>query len=202
MELDVAGDVLAQLAHQRVALARRRDADGVGDPDAVHAHVGDRPVYREQIALRGAEGVLRGEAHLLAVLLDEADHRARLVDDLLDALAVGELAQDRGGAEEDVDTVDAGLDGDARVVHVAADVGEDLRAERQGGDGLAILVGLRAGDRGGQLDVLDTELVQGLGDLDLLLRGEMGAGELLALAERRVDDRVAVERHASSSRAK
>jgi len=42
-----------------------------------------------------------------------------------------ELAQGRRGAEEDVDPVRAGIDGDPRVIHVAAHVGEHLGPKRQ-----------------------------------------------------------------------
>ena len=39
VELDVAGNVMPQLDRERVALSRRRDPDGVRDPDPVHAHL-------------------------------------------------------------------------------------------------------------------------------------------------------------------
>lgn len=41
-------------------------------------------------------------------------------------LAVGVLPQVRGGANDDIDAVNTCLDGDSCVVHVAADVGENL----------------------------------------------------------------------------
>src|SRR6267143_1484720 len=193
VELDVATHVVAELDGERITLTRVRDADGVRDADAVHAHPVHRRVDLEEIALGRTEAVLAGEADFLAVVADERDHLARVFDDLVDALAMAELAQDRGRAEEDVDAVDAGLHGDARVVHVAADVRQHLRAERQGGDRPAVLEGLRGRHRGGQLDVFDPERVEQPRDGDLVRRCEMRVGELLPLAESRVDDREALD---------
>ena len=129
------------------------------------------------------------------MVLDEGDDVSRLADDLVHALAVRELAQEGRGAEQDVDARDAGLHGDARVVHVTAHVREDLRAKTERGDRPQVLERLRRRDRRRELDVLDPERVQRLGDLDLLFGGEVRVRELLALAERRVDDREALDRH-------
>ena len=76
------------------------------------------------------------------MLLDERDDFPGLSDDLVDTFAVAELAQDRRRPEEDVDPVDARLHGDARVVHMAANVGEDLRLQGKRRDRLAVLEGL------------------------------------------------------------
>src|SRR2546422_718901 len=130
VELDVAGDVVPQLHRERVAPAGRGDADGVGDTDPVHAHPVDRGVNLEEVALGRAEAVLGREADLLGVVADERDDLGGVGDDLVDALSVAELPQVRRRSEQDVDAVDAGLDRDARVVHVAADVRKHLRAER------------------------------------------------------------------------
>ena len=108
---------------------------------------------------------------------------------------MAELAQERGRPEEDVDPVDARLDGHPRVVHVAADVREHLRLQRERGDGAAVLERLWRSDRRGQLDVLDPELVEELGHRDLLGGREVRVRELLALAEGRVDDRKTLDRH-------
>src|SRR2546425_5415609 len=196
VELDVAVHVMAKLHRERVALARRRDPDGVSDAYTVHAHAVHGRVDPEEVALRRAEAVLAREAHLLAVVADEGDDLASVLDDLVDALPVAELAQVRRGPEEDVDTVDAGLDGDPRVVHVATHVRQDLRLQRKGRDGPAVLERLGRGDRRRELAVLDAELIEQLRDGDLLRRREMRVRELLPLAERGVDDREALDRHA------
>jgi hypothetical protein len=78
------------------------------------------------------------------------------------------LTEERRGANNDVDTVDTSLDGNTGVVHVATDVGEDLRAlEAELADGLAVGTRLRRGGRRGQLNVVDTKVVKGPCDLDL-----------------------------------
>lgn len=52
-------------------------------------------------------------------------------------LAVRELAEERGGSNDDVDTVDTCLNSNPGVVHVASDVGEnpEVRAGEGGGGG-------------------------------------------------------------------
>src|SRR5688572_25521147 len=51
MELDVRlTDVMAELDRERVALSRRRDADGVGDADAVDAHLRDGRIHLQEVA--------------------------------------------------------------------------------------------------------------------------------------------------------
>lgn len=74
-----------------------------------------------------------------------------------------------------------GLDGDASIVHVAADVGEDLGLEAKVTDGLAVDARLLGGSGGGELDVLYTKGIECLGDGDLRLGVEEGIGELFAL---------------------
>src|SRR5207249_266442 len=71
VELDVAVHVVPELDGERVALARRRDANGVRHADAVHAHSVDRRVDLEEVALRGTEAVLAREADLFAVIADK-----------------------------------------------------------------------------------------------------------------------------------
>ncbi len=58
-----------------------------------------------------------------------------------------------------------------------------------GRDRLEIALG---GDREARLDDVDAHLVEQLGDLELLVVGHRGAGRLLAVAQRRVEDHDAV----------
>ena len=97
-------------------------------------------------------------------------------------------AEARRGGEEDVDAVDAGGDGVAGVVEVAAHVGEQAEAARLGGEEAEVGVGLGRGDRGAELHVVDAERVEGGRDRELLLLREVGERELLALAEGGIDD--------------
>lgn len=109
-------------------------------------------------------------------------------------------------------SVDTGLNGNTGIVHVAANVSEDLSLQAELADGLAIGTGLLRGTGGGKLDlskpcwvslavffqdwtssayflcrsmthVVNTEVVKSLGDLNLLLSVKEGIGELLALTE-------------------
>lgn len=66
---------------------------------------------------------------------------------------------------------------------MAADVSQDLGLEAELADGLAILAGLLRGSGRGKLNVVDTKVVEGLGNLDLGLGVEEGVGELLALSQ-------------------
>jgi len=63
-------------------------------------------------------------------------------------------------------------------------VSENLSLETESTDGLAVQARLLTGSGRCELDVVDAEIVKGLGDSDLGLGVEEGVGELLALAER------------------
>lgn len=97
------------------------------------------------------------------------------------------LAEVRGCANDDVETVDASFHSQTGVVHVATDVGKDLSLEAELADGLAILSRLLRGSGGGKLDVVNAEVVESLGNLDLGLGIEEGVCELLALTEGGLD---------------
>ena len=75
----------------------------------------------------------------------------------------------------------ARLDGDASIIHVAADVRDDLCLQTELADCLAVAAALlgRCGRR--QLDAVDTKVVKRLGNTDLGLGVEERVGELLAL---------------------
>ena len=103
-------------------------------------------------------------------------------------LAVRVLSQERAGADNDIDTVNTSLNSNLDIVHVAANVGQDLSLETQLADGLAVKTRLLRGTRRGELDAVDTKLIQSLGDLDLGLGVKVGIGKLLALTQRRLDD--------------
>lgn len=65
---------------------------------------------------------------------------------------------------------------------------EDLSLEAEVADGLAVETRLLTGSGRGELDVVNAELVEGLGDSDFGLSVEEGVGELLAFTEGRLDD--------------
>ena len=66
VELDVAVDVAPHQRDQLVHLARRGDADGVGDAHALGAGLVDGAVDADEVVGVGAEGVLAAEAGLEA----------------------------------------------------------------------------------------------------------------------------------------
>lgn len=92
-----------------------------------------------------------------------------------------EFTEEGGCANDDIDTVDTSLDGDAGIVHVATNVGEDLGTETELADGLAVETRLLRGSGGGKLNILDTKGIEGLGNSDLGLGVEEGIGELFTL---------------------
>jgi len=154
----------------------------------VHTDLVDGAVDGEEIDKVAAERVLGGETDLLALRLDVLDDLDSSVLDVCDVLAVAVLHQVAAGANDDVDTVNTGRDGQLGVVHVASYVGEDLSLEAELADLLAVEARLLTGGGRGELDVVDTEFVEGLGNLDLSCGVEEGVGELLALAEGGLDD--------------
>ena len=86
--------------------------------------------------------------------------------------------KERRCANDNVDTVDTGLDCQPGVVHVTADVGEDLGLlETELADGLAVLEGFGRGGRRGELDVLYTKLVKPACELDTMRPGGLAFGQ-------------------------
>lgn len=93
------------------------------------------------------------------------------------------LPQERAGADDDIDTIDTGLDSNLDIVHVASDVSQDLGLQSELADSLAIQARLLGSTRASEFDAINTEFVQSPRDLDLGLGVEIGIGELLALAK-------------------
>ena len=98
----------------------------------------------------------------------------------------------RRGPDEGVDAPPLGVDerfgGAVDVVGAGAgEAADDRPLDPLGdlGDRLEIAV---RGDREAGLDDVDAHLVEELGDLELLLQRHRGAGRLLAVAQRRVEN--------------
>lgn len=70
------------------------------------------------------------------------------------------------------------LDSDPGVIHVTADVSQDLALQPHVADLDAVLATLLGRGGRGELDVLDTKVGEGLRDLHLRLGVEEGIGEL------------------------
>jgi hypothetical protein len=73
---------------------------------------------------------------------------------------VAMLTELRGSSNDDVKAINAGLDGELSVVHVAPDVRQDLGLEAQLADGLTVLARLLRCRRRSQLDVVDPNGVE------------------------------------------
>lgn len=82
-----------------------------------------------------------------------------------------------------VHLTNSSLDCDSGIIHVTSDVGENLGLKSQLTNGLAILETLWGSSRAGEFDIVDTEVIEGLGDFDLLFSGEECGCELLTLAK-------------------
>ena len=175
---------------------RRGDADRVGDAQPVdHAQLVDRQVDPQQLGLLAAEGVLGAEAQLDVRRLraDPRQHLGRQVDDLVDALAVAELAQLRRGADHHVDAVHARVERDRRVFPVAADVGQDARVAGRGRRSSAgpPRCPARPAARSAPGTRRRTHPARGRCAI-FCSRAETGVDELLTLAQGGVDDGVIV----------
>jgi hypothetical protein len=181
VNLNVTADDATKGAHEVVDLARVRATDGVGDADAIDAYFVHGLINGEEVDEIGPEGVFGREADLDALGFDKVDDLDRGFGDISHILAVREFAEEGRGANDDVHAVHAGFDRDSGIVHVATDVRQDFGVETELADGRAVKSGLLGSGWGGQLEIFDAKLVEGLGDRDFSLRIKKGIGKLFAL---------------------
>ena len=192
----VAADEVDDAADERAELGRDRVADGVRDVDGRGARLDDGLVDLEQERLLGPRRVLGRE-------LDLGVAAQRLARPARPTCGVGErllarhlelvLEVDVAGGDEQVEVRPLGdpdrLDGALRVAVAAA----RERGHRDSALGLlrdppdGLEVAGRCGRKAG-LDDVDPEPRELARDLELLGGGQAGAGRLLAVAERRVED--------------
>jgi hypothetical protein len=92
----------------------------------VNTHLIYRTVDGEEIDQVRSERVLGAEANLLALALDEFNDLESGVLDIGHILAVAVFAEVARSADDNVEAVDTGLDGDLGVVEMASYVGKDL----------------------------------------------------------------------------
>jgi hypothetical protein len=185
----------AQAAHQRAVLVRQRVADGVGDVERRRAGLDRRRQHLDEKGGLAAGGVLRAHLDVLAQLAAERDRVAHLRHHLRRRHAELPFHVERRGGDEGVDARSRrafeGAPGAVDVV--AAGAGE-------GGDDGRVVVGEGTGDLGHTLEVVGARRRKaGLDDVDaeagelarheqLLGAREAGAGALLAVAQRGVED--------------
>lgn len=90
---------------------------------------------------------------------------------------MGVLSEERRCTNNNVHTIDTGLDGNLGIFHIASNVSQDLGLETELADGLAVLAGgLRCSWRG-QLDVVRSEFIESLCDFNLLGGVKIGVGK-------------------------
>ena len=187
---------LAQHLDHLVELLRHGVADGVGHVDRGSAGL-DRGLHAAAQEIRlGARCVHRRPFHIVGMRAGPRHRGDHDLEHLLRAHLQLILPVDRRGADEGVDAAPLGMAHRfARPVDVlriaARQAAHDrvLHQLRNLRDGLEIAV--RRG-REARLDDVDAHRIQQLRDLELLVMGHGGAGRLLAVAQRGVEDQYAV----------
>jgi hypothetical protein len=123
--LDVTADNTSEGPDEVVDLSRVRTTDGIGDTDSIQTDLVDGSVDGQEVDELGSERVLGREPDLDALGLDKLDNLDGLLGDPSHVLAVRVFTEERRGTDDDVDTIDTGLDGESGVVHVTSDVSQD-----------------------------------------------------------------------------
>lgn len=113
-------------------------SNSISNTDTVDTDLVDGGVDGKKIDEVGAERVLAGEANLNVVGLDVVDDLDGSVCNVSHILAVGVLHEVGRSADNDIDSINTGLDGNSGIVHVAANVGENFGLQAELADGLAI----------------------------------------------------------------
>jgi hypothetical protein len=188
MALDVAADNTTESTDKVVDLAGRSATDSVSDTNTVNTLLVNSLVKAEKVDKVTSERVLGRESDLLALALDVSDDLNGRLLDVSHVLSVRVLSQVLRSANNDIDTVNAGLNSDLGIFHCASHVSEDLGLEAELADLLAVLAGLGRGHRAGELNVLDTKVRESLGNLDLGLCVKVGIGKLLSLSQGTLND--------------
>ena len=194
-------DVLLDQTDEVAELLGDGVADGVRDVDGRRAGVDALGEHAVDVIEVGAGGVHRRELDVGAVPGGAGDHGAgHLQHGLLVLLELVHDVDVRAG-EEDVDArpggvldrIPAGVDVSR---HRPCQPGDDGTAHllRDSGDGFEVAGGR---SRKAGLDEVDTQPLQGLGDLQLLLDVEGDAGGLLAVAQGGIEDQYLIICHCS-----
>ena len=186
------GDVFDQIADLRSVLLRQAVARRVGDVDHRGAGRNGRFDHAGEVFGFGPAGVFGVELHVFDIAFGvfyRVDSRFEYLFGRRTQFVVDVLGRD---ADTGVDPLVPGQpQGVGRYVDVLA-YGARERADRRLGDGLRNFEhGVEvswAGDRESRLDDVHAEAFQQLGDLDLFDRVQLAAGNLLAVAERGVEN--------------
>ncbi len=142
VELDVAVYATPELTHQLVDLARRCYPHRVCNPYPVHAYRIHGLIEAEEVTWIAPKRVLRTEAHLNTLISHIGDDLQSHVGNLVNVLAVAELAEHGRCADHHIHAIHTGIDRTLCVLDPAADMGQDLGPQAQAGDGLGISIAL------------------------------------------------------------
>ena len=175
-----------QLLDHLVRGQRLHDADGVAEAEAIGAlGLGGCGVLQQEAEL-GSGGILGVDGDVHAFALGVGGGLADRVQDPRTVLHELGLDVDVAGGERDGHGVHAAVDGGLDVGDVRPVPAEDRGVQAEVRDLRDDLGLVAAHDRDAGLDLLHADLVEVLGDLDLLGVGEHDAGGLLAVTQRRV----------------
>jgi len=179
--LDIASDNTAEGANELVNLTRVCATDGVGDAHAVDADLVHGLIDGKEVHEIGAEGVFRREADFDTLRFDKVDHLDRGLGNIGHVLAMRKFTQEGGCADDDIYAINARIYGNARVIHVATDVGEDFGVQAKLADGLTVSSRLFGSCWRRELKILHAKLVESFGDGNLGFGIKEGIGKLLPL---------------------
>ena len=185
------GDVVEDTGDEVVELLWGGVADGVGNVDSTGTGIDDGFEDTVKVVPVGAGGVHGGEFDIAEVARCPADHFRGQLQDFLVVLLELVHEVDVGAGEEDVDTrvlgvadgVVAGVDG---LVVGVGQPGDDGALDLLGnpGDGLKVAGGAEGES---SLNDIDTQLVELVGDLYLLVDVQGGARGLFPVPEGRIE---------------
>ncbi|KAH3672370.1 hypothetical protein WICPIJ_010055 [Wickerhamomyces pijperi] len=122
MGFNVTVDNGSQGTHQVVHLSWVGTTDGVGNTDSVDTNLVDGSVNVQQIDNVGSEGIFGGESDFNTLGLDEFNDFDGRLGNVVHVLTVGVLSQVLGGTNDNIHTVNTGLDGNSGIVHMTSDV--------------------------------------------------------------------------------
>jgi hypothetical protein len=134
-------------------LARRRTAHCIRNTHAIHSYLIYSAVDGQEIHEIGSERVFRAESDLLALALNELDDLERGILDICHIFAVTVFAKVARSADNDIQAVDACLDGNLGILHVASNMSEDFGLEAELADGFAVAARLLRSGGARQLNV-------------------------------------------------
>lgn len=102
--------------------------------------------------------------------------------DICHVLSVTVFPQELTRANDNINTIDSGLDGYLDIVHMTSHMREDLGLQSELADGLAVESALLTGARASELDAVNAKGIKLLGDGNLGLGIKVCIGKLLSLS--------------------